>query len=512
MSLLIDGLQVLTSGGVLLADVNFGRSKAATIEKYIKEVILEGRQNYQTHSQERVVYQHDAGLGLFAVGAYDGIKPVAQVEALLEAVLDLTRDRVAEAEVGAVPFFAPHEVCRCLPDEGAELISAAEIKALMVRPSEAKPTKRLEHGAKKEAFWADSSKSKVSALGSLDFSVPSPAGSPTATTFAGEFDEEVGVSAPGFISRTFTQTKDILAGYLLGHKVLTDADVAGLLDKKFRSKLLEKNVAEEVVCTICEQLRNVLVGRTTSGFQSTSAAVREGLVSVLSRLLLPRRAIDVLKEASAAKYRGKVYSILFLGVNGVGKSTNLAKVAYYLKRKGGLRVMIAACDTFRAGAVEQLRTHAQRLDVELFEQGYGKDASAIAASALSLASQKSYDVVLIDTAGRMQDNIPLMRSLAKLVDHNDPDLVLFVGEALTGNDALDQFKKFNSALSDFSTRGGRSIDGIVLSKFDTVDSKVGAAVTLVCDTGAPLTFLGTGQNYTNLQKPNAAQIVDMLLS
>lgn len=119
--------------------------------------------------------------------------------------------------------------------------------------------------------------------------------------------------------------------------------------------------------------------------------------------------------------------------------------------------MIAACDTFRAGAVEQLRTHARNLDVHLFEQGYGKDASIIAKNALKYASAEGYDVVLIDTAGRMQDNEPLMRGLAKLVALNSPDLVLFVGEALVGNDAIDQLVKFNRSLIDFAPPNVRTM-------------------------------------------------------
>ena len=157
--------------------------------------------------------------------------------------------------------------------------------------------------------------------------------------------------------------------------------------------------------------------------------------------------------------------------------------------------MIAACDTFRAGAIEQLRTHSHRINglhpdsVQVFQQGYGKDAATIAMHAISAARDQKYDVVLIDTAGtpeshfakstglksclgRMQDNTPLMRALSKLIAVNRPDLVLFVGEALVGNDAVDQLTKFNEALANHSnSKDPRLIDGIVLSKFDTIDDK-----------------------------------------
>merc|ERR1712150_467469 len=190
-------------------------------------------------------------------------------------------------------------------------------------------------------------------------------------------------------------------------------------------------------------------------------------------------------------------------------------------------VLIAACDTFRAGAVEQLRTHVKRLNsmypsknpndkkdiVELYEKGYGKDAAGIAMEAINHARASHHDVVLIDTAGRMQDNEPLMRSLSKLIGVNDPDLVLFVGEALVGNEAVDQLVKFNQALSDYSPSktNPHLIDGIVLTKFDTIDDKVGSAISMTYITGQPILFVGTGQTYTDLKSLNAKSVVRSLM-
>jgi len=130
----------------------------------------------------------------------------------------------------------------------------------------------------------------------------------------------------------------------------------------------------------------------------------------------------------------------------VGKSTNLAKVAYLLKNQGGLKLLIAACDNFRSGAIEQLKTHCDLLGVPLFQKGYKDDIAYIAKEAIAEAKNKKLDCVLIDTAGRMQGNEPLMKNLAKLVEVNQPDLILFVGEALTGNDSVDQLTKFNQCL------------------------------------------------------------------
>ena len=201
--------------------------------------------------------------------------------------------------------------------------------------------------------------------------------------------------------------------------------------------------------------------------------------------------------------------------------------------------MIAACDTFRSGAVEQLNQHAKVLDVPLFEKGYAKDPAAVARDAIKFGTENGFDCVLIDTAGRMQNNEPLMRALAKLVSINDPDLVLFVGEALVGNDGINQLSmfdrvrffcfsyfclslkaktlfvvvaKYKQALADFSDRKDpHRVDGIVVTKFDTIDDKVGAAVSMVYKTGQPIMFVGTGQKYTHLKKLNVRTVLRSLL-
>jgi signal recognition particle receptor subunit alpha len=224
------------------------------------------------------------------------------------------------------------------------------------------------------------------------------------------------------------------------------------------------------------------------------------------------------------KKNGSPYTIVFCGVNGVGKSTNLSKICFWLL-ENNFRVMIAACDTFRSGAVEQLTTHTKRLmamsntkntsndQILLYDKGYGKDAAGVALEAKNLAKELKYDVCLIDTAGRMQDNEPLMRSLSKLIKVNEPDLVLFVGEALVGNDGVDQLRKFNQALADHSDASNpHLIDGIVLTKFDTIDDKVGAAISMTYETGQPIVFVGTGQTYTDLKNLNVQAIVNALLS
>ena len=213
-----------------------------------------------------------------------------------------------------------------------------------------------------------------------------------------------------------------------------------------------------------------------------------------------------------AREQGRAYSIVFVGVNGVGKSTNLSKVCYWLLQNK-LRVMIAACDTFRAGAIEQLRVHSENLGVYLFHRKYGSDPASVAKEAIAFAKNEKYDVILIDTAGRMQDNDLLMKALSKLINVNNPDLILFVGEALVGNDGVDQLVKFNQCLADLSTESNpRLIDGTVLTKFDTIDDKVGAAIGMVYTTGQPIVFVGTGQHYPDLKKLNIKTVVNSLLN
>ncbi|KAF6172814.1 hypothetical protein GIB67_034666 [Kingdonia uniflora] len=281
--------------------------------------------------------------------------------------------------------------------------------------------------------------------------------------------------------------------------------------KALKDRLMTKNVAEEIAEKLCESVAASLEGKKMASFTRISSIVKTAMEEALVRILTPRRSIDILRDVHAAKEQGKPYVVVFVGVNGVGKSTNLAKVAYWLLQHD-VSVMVAACDTFRSGAVEQLRTHARRLQIPIFEKGYEKDPAIVAKEAIQEATRNGSDVVLVDTAGRMQDNEPLMRALSKLIYLNSPDLVLFVGEALVGNDAVDQLSKFDQKLADLSASPStRLIDGILLTKFDTIDDKVGAALSMVYISGAPVMFVGCGQSYTDLKKLNVKSIVRTLL-
>jgi signal recognition particle receptor subunit alpha len=306
----------------------------------------------------------------------------------------------------------------------------------------------------------------------------------------------------------FSKLTSKLQNYI-GNKTLTEEDLQPIMDQLI-TLLMEKNVAKEISEKLCENVKKSLLNTKTNSFTTINTTVKNALKESIAKILTPKQELDILRNALSSKQRGDPYKIVFIGVNGVGKSTNLAKVAHMLK-KNNMKILIAACDNFRSGAIEQLKTHSNALKVDLFEKGYKDDPAYICKEAIEYAKKNNYDCVLIDTAGRMQDNEPLMKSLSKLVDINQPDSILFVGEALTGNDSVDQLNKFNQALIDYSKSDTkRTIDGIILTKFDTVDDKVGAALTMVYTTGKPIVYVGTGQKYTNLKKLNVDNVLNAL--
>ncbi|PLW80478.1 signal recognition particle-docking protein FtsY [Candidatus Woesearchaeota archaeon] len=245
--------------------------------------------------------------------------------------------------------------------------------------------------------------------------------------------------------------------------------------------LLESNIAVEVIDKIKEDLKVALVGDQVSMFK-TQDIVFETLQKSIGDLL----TFDEFNILSKTDEK-KPYIIAFIGVNGSGKTTNLAKLANYLKNNGK-EVVIAACDTFRAAAIQQIEDHANNLGIKLIKHDYGSDAAAVAFDAIDHAKAKGKDFVLIDTAGRNQSNKNLMEELSKLVRVAKPDLKIFVGDSLTGNDAVEQAKEFNEAVG---------IDGIILSKVDA-DEKGGASVSISYVAKKPIFFVGNGQGYDDL--------------
>jgi signal recognition particle receptor subunit alpha len=307
-----------------------------------------------------------------------------------------------------------------------------------------------------------------------------------------------------------------LFAQMTGQKMLTKQDLEGPL-KEIEKLLTSKNVAGDIAQQICRKVQESLVGKKLNSMYRVKTAVRQALEQVINELLLPSTELNLLRsvvskrdQVSSYFARSKTqrpYVIVVVGINGVGKSTSLAKLAYFLKTNG-CHPLLAACDTFRSGAVEQLSVHAKCLGLPIYSKGYSKDPSSVAKAAIEQATQEGNDVVLVDTAGRMQNNLPLMKALGKLADENQPDMVVFVGEALVGNDGVDQVKMFDKAVS-FQSRH-QKVNAILLTKFDTVSDKVGAALTMTHVTNAPILFVGTGQKYHHLQKLSTAAVIRSL--
>ncbi|KAL7716755.1 Signal recognition particle receptor alpha subunit [Entamoeba marina] len=280
---------------------------------------------------------------------------------------------------------------------------------------------------------------------------------------------------------------------------------------KIETLLIEKNVNSEIASQIKSNIQTLLNGKKVDTF-TLRGTVIQGVSEVLTRIMTPKDLISIPKEIDEKKAKGEVFTTVFLGVNGVGKSTSLSKVACWLSMLK-YKVMIAGCDTFRAGAVDQLEVHAKKLGIPLYQEGYDKDPSAIARNALKYAKENNFDVLLIDTAGRMQGNDALMKAIAKLVHSAQTDLVLFVAEALVGNDAVNQLTIFNRYIVDHAPNNKtKNVNGIILTKFDTVDDKVGAAVSLTYCTGIPIVFVGTGQQYTDLELMDVDKLINSLLN
>ncbi|MEK6916631.1 MAG: signal recognition particle-docking protein FtsY [Nanoarchaeota archaeon] len=247
--------------------------------------------------------------------------------------------------------------------------------------------------------------------------------------------------------------------------------------------LLENNVAVEVIEKIKGDLKKDLVDKLISRKNIGEEIVNSLKNSIES--LFDVEKVDLIKEAK----KKKPYIIAIIGINGSGKTTTLAKIAHLLK-KNKLEPVVAACDTFRAAAIQQLEEHTTKLGVKLIKQDYGSDPAAIAFDAIEHAKSRGKDVVLIDTAGRLHSDKNLMQELEKIIRVSKPDLKIFVGESIAGNDVVEQVKYFNDKVG---------IDAIILSKADT-DEKGGAAISVSYITGKPIMYLGVGQKYDDLEE------------
>jgi len=285
-----------------------------------------------------------------------------------------------------------------------------------------------------------------------------------------------------------------------GGRVIAASDTLENILEELETDLLMADMGHEAVQDVMTTLRGSLIGariaRKADLSEIIETALRNSLLS-----LLEAGYWDFDKTVKTFSEQGTPVSIMMVGVNGTGKTTTTAKIANRLSGQG-YSVVLAAADTFRAGAIDQLASHADKLGVRCIRSQRGGDAAAVARDALESAKARGEDIVIIDTAGRMQNKTNLMEELRKVHRVTRPHLVLFVADALAGNDAVIQAKEFQRMLS---------FDGAVLCKLDT-DAKGGAALSISHTTGRPIVLAGVGQGYDDLQDFEPDWLIDSILS
>lgn len=257
--------------------------------------------------------------------------------------------------------------------------------------------------------------------------------------------------------------------------------------------LVENNVAISVIDAIRDKLKIELISRELKK-SDIEKIIQDSLKKVVSDLLI--EPFDLLERVREGE---KPFVIVFFGINGSGKTTTIAKIANMLKKRG-MSCVFAASDTFRAASIEQLQKHASRLNVNVIKHDYGADAAAVAYDAIAYAKSHGIDVVLIDTAGRMHTEKNLMREMEKICKVTKPNLRLFIGESITGNDVVEQAKSFNDNIG---------IDAIILTKAD-VDERGGAAISIGHVTNKPIIYLATGQDYEDIMPFDKRKLLEQI--
>ncbi|MBT3940663.1 signal recognition particle-docking protein FtsY [Candidatus Woesearchaeota archaeon] len=261
----------------------------------------------------------------------------------------------------------------------------------------------------------------------------------------------------------------------------------------FEDALIQNNVAYDITERILEEIKNELLKNKQ---KASAEIISEKLNEILTDVLTKPTQLDLLAEAK----KKQPLVILFVGVNGVGKTTNLAKLAKFFQDQKK-SVVFAAGDTFRAAAIEQLEAHAKKLKIKMIKHKYGADPAAVAYDAIEHAKAKGIDIVMIDTAGRQHASEDLMKELQKIKRVVSPDFTLLVVDALTGNDAVEQARYFSQMIN---------IDGTIVAKTDA-DERGGAIISTGYETSKPILFLGTGQTYKDLEKFDPKKLLKKIL-
>jgi len=268
----------------------------------------------------------------------------------------------------------------------------------------------------------------------------------------------------------------------------------------FRFNLIENDVAVQVAYYITDELEKRLDGVQVKRIGDRKELVKDTLHKVLIEILTTKEEINLLENIAQKRLMKEPYTILFVGINGTGKTTSIAKVAEFLMKKG-YSVVLSASDTYRPGSIEQLEQHSKKLGVRMIKHNYGADPAAVAYDAINHAQSRGINVVLIDTAGRIQTDRNLMSELAKIKRVVNPDLTILVIDALIGNDAVMQAEEFHNSVN---------IDGTILTKVDA-DVKGGASLSVAHVTGKPIVFIGVGQNYEDLEAFEPEMFTKMIL-
>jgi fused signal recognition particle receptor len=269
---------------------------------------------------------------------------------------------------------------------------------------------------------------------------------------------------------------------------------------EFKISLVENDVAFPVAERICNEMEKRLDGVQVKRLEDRKKIVEKNLREVLLETMLTNNNVNLLETLEGKRKKGEPFVIVFVGINGTGKTTTIAKVARFLNKKG-YSVVLACSDTYRAGSIEQLEEHAKRLGMRMIKHKYGADPAAVAYDTINHAKAQGINVVLIDTAGRMQTNKNLMNELTKIKRIVNPDLTLLTVDSLTGNDAVMQAEEFHKSVG---------IDGTILTKVDA-DVKGGSALSVTYVTQKPILFVGTGQKYEDLEEFNPEKFVQMIL-
>ena len=286
----------------------------------------------------------------------------------------------------------------------------------------------------------------------------------------------------------------------ISQKELSDNQISQILEE-FLLVLVESDVAYEVARKICDRLQEKLKATQFRRFADSIEPAKAVLREVLLVLLKGSGEESFFRVLDENKNEHIPAVILFVGVNGTGKTSSIAKIGHMLLRKG-FSVVVAAADTYRTGSIEQIEEHARRIGIKTIKHGYGADAAAVAFDAVNYATAHGTNVVLIDTAGRMQTNKNLLEEMKKIARVAKPNLTILVVDALTGNDAVEQGKTFSDAVP---------IDGVLLTKLDA-DAKGGSAISMATIIGKPILFATIGQNYEDLVSFEPDQMVGKIIS